>query len=476
MNRVIAFLLAVSMLFSAFALAKESPVLEPKAEIAIDNIYKTLDFHGEESLTHGWIVADVTITNYSLHTISVKDDITAELIYGGMYEFSAEPVFAVSQFEPLVRLSGEIVFKVPKLVLEAENDKLSAALTVDGQTVPLEFNQAEGAKPSGSPEIFKTPEDLLVCYIDCLKNADFEGLIGLFSHEEKAKNTDFEKALGSYRLITIEMDTKYPAYEQYQILTALDYLPLRQIFFSVFSLLAGLENTGGGPIIQYKNGVLTGMEVFPGEEMTTEEYTSRLNPERLGGLSLESIYRSPVDPEGRLYKNTMKNSFIYDYSDKREFILCVSFEGQRYYLGATLLRFDDGWKIDSLSAGSLNNNWNVQPGAFASEENVNPVEADSMILTWENGERISENALKDSVFSKDALLGTWTCAEGAVSIDEKYITSNEDGDALLYRITEDYLYMFTDGLSSPMVLRIELTEDTLTLYAGEDTLVFRKER
>ena len=470
MKRILSGLLSLCLLFSLFASAEsiDGPIQEPSPEITVDRVYKTLSFGGEESLTHGWIVADVTVTNYSLHTLSVKDDFKGTLIYNGLYGFAAEPVFAVSEFEPLVRLSGSMVFKVPKLVLEAEGNEINAALEVDGMIIPLVMDSSDKKAEISLSESFSTPEELLVCFADSLKNADLETLISLFAYKEKGKYLDFDRYLSLKRMIEYG-STVFPDYEAYDAINALNLLPTSQINMMLLSLFAERGVIGTGILISYKDGVVTGDYYLNGEEMTLDEYVNRLNPERLGSLTLESICRVPIDPNGMQHKSNMKNSLTYGFSDMREYVLCVSFEGEIFYLGARLCRYPEGWKIDSLASRIVNS----ISGEFVKEDRVDDAEFDQLICTWENGEVISGNLLKEPEITAEDLIGTWTCDEGKMMFDDKYVKSisQADGseDVLLYCISEDCLYLFDENMRDYVKVQITLIGDLLTLIYDEDT-------
>lgn len=482
MKRLLSYLLALCLLFSASAVSEAvgGPIIEPEAEITIDRIYKTLNLNGEESLTHGWIVVDVTITNYSLHTISVEDDISADMVYDGMYTFSAEPVFAISEFEPLVRLSGSVVFKVPKLVLEAESYKIATALKVDGKIIPIVMDFDEKASSVSVTNGFDTPEELLVTFIDCLKNADFENLISLFAYKEKGKYLDFDLCLRKIRSVHQQSGDFYPDYEEYAPVRALSRIQPYQINTMLLSLFSERGGNGSGRIVRYKDGVVSGDDYFTGEEMTLDEYVDRLNPERLGSLSLESISRIPVDPEERIRASLLANGLVYGYSDIRDYLLRVSFEGETYYLVAALCRYPEGWKIDSLQSQTTSSIVNGGPYEFVKEEYVDDSELDQLIYTWKNGEIISENLLKEPEITAEDLIGTWTFDKGALVFEDKRVKSitNADGSEYisLYCVSENYLYLFSEEGKSEGIVRIALDGDWLTLMGEEgEKITFQRE-
>ena len=473
MKRLLSYLLAFCLLFSASAVSESvgGPIIEPEPEITIDRVYKTLNMNGEESLTHGWIVVDVTITNYSLHTISAKDDIAAYMLYDGMYEFSAEPVFAISEFEPLMRLSGSMVFKVPKLVLEAESYKTVAALKIDGKIIPINLDFGEKTSGISVESSFDTPEELLVTFIDCLKNADFENLLDLFAYKEKSQYLDFKMYLPVMKVIQHGSSTVFPAYKAYDALNEFCFIQAYQIntmLLSLFSERAGAR----GMVIQYRNGAVTGQDYFSGEEMTLDEYADRLNPERLNDLSLESIGRMPIDPESRQRENNIRDGLIYGYSDSREYVLRVSFEGETYYLGAALCRFPEGWKIDRLTCQEFSQKIGMYAGEFVKEERTGDFDFDQLIYTWENGEIISKNLLPEPEIASEDLIGTWTCDEGTLVFDGKYLKSIAHADGyegiLLYCISENYLYTFTEDGRNEGEVKFALNGDLLTLLGNED--------
>ncbi len=482
MKRIFSCLLILCTLFSVFAQAESTggPVKEPQPEITIDRVYKTLNLNGEESLTHGWIVADVTITNYSLHTLSVKDDLSGTLVYDGLYEFSAEPAFAISEFEPLVRLSGSMVFKVPKLVMEAESSKLMAALELDGESIPLVMDFQEKTKAVSAANSFDTPEDLLVYFVDCLKSADFESTIQAFAHQEKAKYFDFDWYVKSDRMLSPTMSEFYPAFEAYKPLAEIGYLPTSQINTMVLSLLAEYV-PGRNILMQYKKDMLNGMDIWTDEQITIDEYKERMNPARFESLALEEIYRVPVEPTGRAYISTIRRGPVYGYSDLREYILLVSFEGEQYLIGITLSLYPEGWKIWSLSGNKFNHVVNVPTGGFIRADEADELDLSEMILTWKNGNVIKENLLKDPAYVKEDLIGMWTFDEGAIIFGEKsakiisYADENNEM-GFVYCISDDYLYLLTESGDLFQEYQITVKDGWLTMTFEEDNSVtFRRE-
>ena len=482
MKRLFSCLLIMYILFSAFVQAESigGTVIEPKPEITIDRVYKTLRMNGEESLTHGWIAADVTITNYSLHTLSVKDDLSGTLVYDGLYEFFAEPVFAISEFEPLVRLSGSMIFKVPKLILEAESSKIMAALELDGESIPLAMDFQEKTKTVSAANSFDAPEDLLVYFIDCLKNADFESAIHAFAHEEKAEHFDFDWYVKTDRMLSPTMSSFYPDFEAYKPLAEIGYLPTSQINTMVLSLLAEFD-VNRNVLMQYRNGMLKGMDIWTDEQITIDEYKERMNPARFESLSLEKIYRAPVEPTGRAYISTIRRSLVYGYSDIREYVLLVSFEGKQYLFGITLSLYPEGWKIWSLSGNEFNQVVNAPTGGFIRADEADELDLSEMILTWKNGNAIEENLLKDPAYVKEDLIGTWTFDEGTITFGEEYGTviayadeNNEMG--FVYCISDDYLYMFEENGDLLQEYQISVKDGWLTMtYDEGESVTFRRE-
>lgn len=484
MKRIFSFLLTLGLLLSAIASAESigNPIAEPKPEIKIDRVYKTLTFNGEESLTHGWIVADVTVTNFSLHTLSVKDDFSGTLLYDGLYEFAAEPMFAVSEFESLVRLSGSMVFRVPKLVLETESDKLMAMLNIDGEIIPLSLDFSENTKTVSAPNSFDTPEDLLIYFIDCLKAADFNGVINAFGSKEKAEHFSFEWYVKTYKHLLSTSGTFYPDYEAYNPLIQMGNLPTSQLNTMVLSLFAEYVPSNN-MLMQYRNDMLTGKDIWEGEEITIDEYKERMNPSQLESLSLKKIYRVPIDPTGRKYTTVIRNSFVYGYRESRNYILSVFFEGEEYLLSATLCRFPEGWKILQLGNNDFNQVVNAPTGAFIKAENARSMDLSEMILTWKNGKVIEENLLKESGISMEDLIGTWISDEGAITFGDnggKVISYTDNGEySFVYRISDDYLYMLlaNGNTGNINVCSITLKDDWLTMMSDQDEhLTLQKEK
>lgn len=455
MKRLIAWILLVSFVLMPSALAREG---QPKAEISVDGVYRTTVYHGEESLTHGWIVAEVTLTNYALHPISVERDLSATLVYDGLYTFEAEAVFAVDVFEPLVSLQGEMVFRVPHLVLQA--DCISVTLTLDGETQQLDLAVAGGRASGAVKGGMDTPEEAIAYFISCLREADFEQLTEAFGCREKMQHLDFDWYIRCYRMLQFPNSVLFPENAAYTALNAANTLPTSMINMLVCSLLCRVDGTSAGScLIRYKDGMLQGEALFENEAVSLQEYRQRMDPARLQGLTLEKIYRLPVDPEGRQRISQMKTSLIYGYTDYQEYIACVSFEGEAYVLPVVLCRYADGWRVDRL----MNTQINGSNGMFIRAEDAD-ADFSQWILTYENGACRTENLLAEAAYDRRDMIGAWKNAGGTLIFDEKFVTAPGYEETYRWAVSGEHLYLFENEGSGSLVVRFTLTEDALTLH------------
>ena len=433
MKKLLALLLALCLICSAACALEVGAVIDNPdgLSLSIDGAYSADVLDDETSLTHSWIIVDVTATNYSLESISISNRLSAKLVYGGKYAFDAETDFAVDIFEPLVRLGGRLIFRVPKLVLEADADALDVQLYADGQSYPLDLSwkQARHSASALPDYYFKSPEDAVIYFAQCMQSGDFTGALGAFYNQPAAENYDLEGMIGRIRSYTASLAMPLPGYEAYTSLNMLKSLPVFQLSCFITSLLSDVVP---GKNIVVDNDAL----ILPAEEeggksspLPVSEWIYQMNPDRLASLQLRRIYR--YEGANRMGHSYLVNGFrqgaIYGYNDSRDYLAVYSLDGQEYAHSYTIVHYPRGWKISAMNSVIMNFD---SYGTAVAIEDGDP-DDENLLLTWNEGKGIEDRYLPDMNCDMDTLCGTWA--------------GEFDGYSYVFEIRDDMSFAFHEN-------------------------------
>lgn len=451
--------------------------------VSVDRAYSTDELDGEESITHSWIVVELTATNYSTNDISIKNQLSARMVYGGKYAFDGETDFAVDVFEPLVRLNGRIIFRVPKLVLEAEPEDISVTLKIagEGHHLLLSYKRARAIDSSMPDYYFNTPEEAIVFFAESVQAADFTEAMGTFDAQAIAENVDFRQYMNIYTSYAITNPFTLPDdYEAYIPLNMMGNLPDQQMKYFIGGLLSPIPLSINRLHVQDGNFQYKLSE--ENKTLSLEDWTAEMNPDRLSDLQLQRIYRyvPDVDDQYNLFRTRMQRALIFGYQDEKDYVAVYSFEGKDYAQPFTLAKYEEGWKIRYLNSNYLR---------FAPYEPIIPLEEaeldhEELLLSWDNGKVIQQNLLPEVEYDPEALYGSWYGSDDGETIG---IELYEDGTCRVlegdYEETASWtangeLLTIIFGGNDIEPYRYELHGDTLRLYDTydeEDNYTFKRQ-
>jgi hypothetical protein len=98
--------------------------------------------------------------------------------------------------------------------------------------------------------------------------------------------------------------------------------------------------------------------IVPADKARADAFIAQVDPSRLSNLSLLDI--GAVDPyfakDPKYLENAAKRAAIYGADELTERVALVSFEGQTYAIGFTLMRFGDVWKVSSQVSNLTSSN------------------------------------------------------------------------------------------------------------------------
>ena len=147
MKRILVMMLLIALAIPGMAFAQEIPdglVWETTGISVRDS------WNGYSTDTKKYIILEGTLTNWALETMTVSDNLSANLSFMGKYQFEADLLFDEDQIEPLIELNGAMAFWVPNMVAEAADDKIAITITVSGEEQVFEGSISEAAAESAA--------------------------------------------------------------------------------------------------------------------------------------------------------------------------------------------------------------------------------------------------------------------------------------------------------------------------------------
>lgn len=194
--------------------------------------------------------------------------------------------------------------------------------------------------------VFESPEDAITRYFEGLAEADFDKISQSLATDEMSEQFDFEaytEMLGGIFLPVQSLSpTDYPLYVESNRmqLSAQNFSRVRLFTYSLLSS----EEVEKGATIQ-------GMDAE-----RIEGFIKDVDPARLSDLEVIKIAppNETVMDSSKYLKHAATIAHIYGADEFTERVALFSFEGDYYYLGFTLLRYDENWKIGYATSALSN--------------------------------------------------------------------------------------------------------------------------
>ena len=491
MKKAFVILLALAMLLSnALAQSVEvgGGVENPEAlALSLNKVYITENWQGEENSTHAWIVLEVEITNYSTSVLPLDRQLSASLVYDSRYIFEAERHFELKEIEPLVQISGALVFKVPKMLTKAEPGLLHATLTLNEETYPMVLDTRTAAVPDiGIPDVyFDTPEEAVVYFAECVKNQNLLGALGATYVQPAAKDYNLAvmiERMGGYMpaaATAMWLPSEYEAYVPFNALTALDN---KLLFSFITTLLAGGRPLAGPAPAQWdRNSGMFKEDGYALSGLTAEQMIQMLDPARLAGLKLKAVYRYESDQilQQNYHRGVLANGLTYSFSDCWDYLSVYELDGQCYVHTCTIVKYLRGWKILRLISNLLGND--LSSGVMPLEEYGAALTEPEYVLTWKDGSADPNKALKE--VDTSPLIGRWKAStEDTMEFmefmelrEDKTCLVSQDGEAMEGVWNANSLcVVFGESVRSLKSCLYTLEGSKLTLTYNSEQYVFER--
>jgi hypothetical protein len=210
---------------------------------------------------------------------------------------------------------------------------------------------------------FKTPEEAIAYYFEGIAQSDAQKILQACAINEMGEK--FKFALYTERLRALLptqslSPTDYPLYVEANKMQLTSQILTRVKIFA-YSLLSHEDIAEGKTIV-----------------MDTERinnFMKDVDPKKLSGLEVKKIGLPDKTrmSDAKYLENAAQLASIYGADEYTERVALFSFDGNDYYLGFTLLRYGENWKISSQTSALSNAN------ALGAPEKTTPDEFERMI-------------------------------------------------------------------------------------------------
>jgi len=188
--------------------------------------------------------------------------------------------------------------------------------------------------------VFKTPEDAINYYFEGLAQADSNKILRACAINEMSEKFRFDlytERLAVFMPLQSLSPTNYPLFIETNK-TQLSAQILSRVKIFSYSLLSSEKVDEGDPILI--------------DTERTNNFINAVDPKRLSLIKVQKIdrpHKTLMDNPKNL-ENEAKIASIYGADESTERVALFLFENNYYYLGFTLLRYGENWKIsDQIS-------------------------------------------------------------------------------------------------------------------------------
>ena len=214
--------------------------------------------------------------------------------------------------------------------------------------------------------VFKTPEDAIHFYMEGVAQSDIQKIIQACAINEMSEKFNFKLYVDRLGGVFLPFQSMAPT--DYAINVETNKIQkeaeiLNSVRYFTYRLLAN-------DIVADSSSMMSHLDTTKVNSFITE-----VDPKRLTDIKILEIALPDKtlmsDPKYR--ETAAKNALIYGADEQTERVALFSFEQNYYYVGFTLFRYGEGWKISALTSSMAN----IDPLAAVKKTTVD--EFDSMI-------------------------------------------------------------------------------------------------
>ncbi|MBN1202071.1 MAG: hypothetical protein JXJ20_09465 [Anaerolineae bacterium] len=196
------------------------------------------------------------------------------------------------------------------------------------------------AQDQTSDVSFKTPEEAITFYMQAVVQGDVAKIMQACAIDEMSEKFRFDLYANRLQALTLQA----PAPSDYPF-----YAEINKAQFS-WQVLNQARNLAYG-LLSTEQELIDGYTV-PIDTEGAIQFMKEVDPERLAQLQVTKIgvpYPEIASDERNL-NNWNKQAQIYGADELTERVVLLLFEGDYYYVGFTLLRYGEDWKISSAAS------------------------------------------------------------------------------------------------------------------------------
>ena len=189
---------------------------------------------------------------------------------------------------------------------------------------------------------FKTPEDAIKYYLDGVAQNDISKILQACAINEMGEKFKFDlrvERLGGVMMLGQSLSpTNSSFYSEINRISVSSQI-LNQVKLFTYGLLSSEKVGDGSPILNV-------------DTERVNRFIKDVNPSRLANLKIKEIGlpNKKLMNDPKYIENAAKSASVYGADDSTERVALFSFEQSYYYIGFTLLRYGENWKISSQSS------------------------------------------------------------------------------------------------------------------------------
>jgi len=193
--------------------------------------------------------------------------------------------------------------------------------------------------------MFKTPEDAVTTYLEGVAQGDFRKIMQACAIDEMGENFKFDlyiDRLQAFQPFQSQAPANYPLFVELnkaQISAQIS----SQVKILYYSLLSTEDVSSGKTIVK-----------LDAERVNT--FIKAVDPKKLSKLEVKKIAppNKTLMNTARYIDNAAKIARVQGADESTERVALFSFEQNYYFLGFSLLRYGDNWKISSQASALAN--------------------------------------------------------------------------------------------------------------------------
>jgi hypothetical protein len=218
------------------------------------------------------------------------------------------------------------------------------------------------ADPTASA-VFKTPEDIITSYFEGIAENNLQKILQTLAINEMSENFHFDlytERVGAFIPTLSLAPSEYPLYVEANKMKLSGEL-MDQMKFFTYSLLSNEPVSEATPIRL--------------DPERTKSFVENVDPGRLSSLSIKSIdlANQKTMSTTRYLENAAAIARVFGADESTERVALFLFEEKYYYVGFTLLRYGESWKISRQTSAMAATN------ALGVAHSTTPEEFETMI-------------------------------------------------------------------------------------------------